>query len=407
MTHSPLDSRPAEKALVARILLEPSLMSSVIDLNPDDFVMDGLRNVFSSMLQRYKDGRSIDVITVEEDTGIRVDVLELSPAGFAPVEEYANAIKDASIRRRLSNTLSDAQSKIATAGSDPIATVSEAVERILRERGTQGLTSAKSVVSEYRKSFVTRAKHSTGLEYGIKPIDRTLLPMRAGRLVVFASRPGVGKTALAESVSDHASRVAPVLFVSLEMAAEELTDRAMARASGLDAGDIMRGKVDLTELDAHLKVREDLPIVYLDDGIVTTTDIYNAASRVKMQYGDLGLVIVDYLQLVGNKGDNEVQRVGAISHDLKRMAMKLKVPVLALAQLNRSIEYEGRTPRLSDLRDSGAIEQDADVVVIITGTPMTPQRDLFILKQRQGHTGRITMEFDGDTQRWDEPLGVW
>lgn len=191
------------------------------------------------------------------------------------------------------------------------------------------------------------------------------------------------------------------------MEAEQLTDRALARMSGRSAREIMSGSIDLTELDDHLKVREDMPIVYMDEGMTTSADILSAANRTKMMYGDLALVIVDYMQLVADKGEHEVYRVGAISHALKRMSLKLKVPVIAMAQLNRSITMENRPPRLSDLRDSGSIEQDADVVVIISGDPMFPQRDLHILKQRQGSTGMVSANFDGDTQRWSGVEDVW
>jgi replicative DNA helicase len=164
----------------------------------------------------------------------------------------------------------------------------------------------------------------------------------------------------------------------------------------------MRGTTPIEELEPHLIARSDTPIVYVDEGGSTVADIALAAQKVKMAHDNtLGLIVVDYLQLVGDRGDNEVYRVGAISHGLKRLAMKLKCPVIAMAQLNRNIEAERRKPRLSDLRDSGAIEQDADVVVIMNGVPWEPERKLHILKQRQGHTGEVNLLFDGDTQRWE------
>ena len=394
-----MKAEASERALVARLLIEPDDIGEVDDLLPEDFGLPRLREIYSSILKRHHDGKPFDAVTVEEDTGEEVDVMELTPASFGDVKEYANAIKDAAVRRRLTGILDVARARIAAGDDDPVGTVAEAIDRITSARGVEGLRPAKRVVTDYRDAVSRRgARH--GIPYGIEELDRVLLPLQPGRLVVFASRPGVGKTALAESVSDNAARFGPVLFVSLEMEAEQLTDRALARMSGISARDIMRGAIDMTELDDHLKVREDMPIVYMDEGMTTSSDILSAANRVKAQYGELGLVIVDYLQLVSDKGDNEVYRVGNISHNLKRMSLKLKVPVIAMAQLNRSITHEGRAPRLSDLRDSGAIEQDADVVVVITGDPMFPERDLFILKQRQGSTGRLALEFDGDTQRW-------
>ena len=396
-----LQSQGAERALVARLLLSPELVGDTSGLKPEEFSIPDLGRVYSSLMRRHADGKPFDVVTVQDDTGVEVNVLELSPASFASVKEYVNVIKDAAIRRSIVGTLDRARVRIAADDADPLGVLATALDTISLKTKATGLRDSAEVVRAYSDEFKRRgAGLASGISYGVPALDATLLPMRPGRLVVFASRPGVGKTALAESVSDHAANYGPVLFVSLEMGAEELTDRALARLSGYKAGDIMRGRVSLEDLDSHLKARSDLPITYLDEGMTTTADILSAANRVKMKYGELGLIIVDYLQLVADKGEHEVYRVGAIAHALKRMAMSLKVPVLSLAQLNRAIESDNRAPRLSDLRDSGAIEQDADTVVIITGTPMKPERDLHILKQRQGRTGRVSLMFEGDTQRW-------
>lgn len=399
----------AEKALIARIILNPELMADVQGLEADDFGIPDMAKVYRTIHKRYTSSEAIDAVLVGEECGVDIDVLELSPASFAPIEQYVAAIRDAAVRRRLVGIIDGARESILSGTDDPIGSITTAVERVARIKGVSGVRSAGEVVRSYRDEFHRRTTVGDGIPFGIEGIDSLLLPMRAGRLVVFASRPGIGKTALAESVSDYAAGVGPVLFVSLEMTAEELTDRAMARMSGESAGSIMRGTVDIDVLDEHLKLRSDMPITYVDDGGTTTNDILSAAQRVKLTHeGRLGLVIVDYLQLVADKGDNEVYRVGGISHALKRMALKLKVPVLALAQLNRSIDAERRKPRLSDLRDSGAIEQDADVVMIMQGDPDAPERSLHILKQRQGSTGTVKLNFDGDTQRWStEAVMKW
>ena len=399
-----MNAEQAEKALVARVLIDPEQLASVEGLEPEDFGIPDMAAAFRVIQRLSADGRVPDAVLVEEESGVEIDVLELSPASFAPIDQYVAAIKDAAVRRRIVGVLDQARVGIKSGSSDPVEALNKALDQIGRDRGVTGVRKASDVVRAYRDEFHRRATLGDGLQYGIEGLDSALLPMRAGRLVVFASRPGIGKTALAESVSDYAARFGPVLFVSLEMTAEELTDRAMARMSGLSAQDIMRGKVGVEKLDDHLKARADAPIVYVDEGGTTTSDILAAAQKVKMMNeGNLGLVIVDYLQLVADKGENEVYRVGGISHNLKRLAMKMKCPVLALAQLNRNIEAERRKPRLSDLRDSGAIEQDADVVMIMQGEPYRSERTLHILKQRQGKTGEIYLNFDGDTQRWSSP----
>src|SRR3990172_2819974 len=334
-----------EKALIARLLMEPKDIAKIDGLEPEDFELQYLRKAFRAIVKRYLDGRPFDAVTVEADSGVAVDIMELSPASFGPVEEYVNAILDASYRRRAVWALEN----------------EDEPGEVIRKRKDSGLRGTGEVTRSYADEFLRRGTTTdSGIPYGIASLDRTLLPMRSGRLVVIASRPGIGKTALAESISDYAARRTPVLFVSLEMGAEELTDRAMARASGIKAGKIMRGEIKIEELEEHLKARADLPITYLDAGATTTAHVLAAAQRLKNDSG-LGLIIVDYLQLLADKGENEVYRVGNIAHGLKRMALKLKVPVLALAQLNRSIDYGGRAPRLSDIRDSGIVEQDAGV----------------------------------------------
>lgn len=386
--------------------MDPDQMVDTSGLEPEDFGASDLGRVFSVIRKRVQAGEPVDAVLVSEESGVEIDVLELSPASFAPISTYVQTIKAAADRRRGLGVLEEARGRLA-AGGDPVGHIAGALDRLLSGRGGGSLRGSGEVVRSYRDEFSRRSAGRVGIPYGIEPIDSLLLPLRAGRLVVFASRPGIGKTALAESVGDSAARHGPVLFVSLEMMAEELLDRGMARTSGINAQSIIRGEVAIDKLDEHLKSRSDLPLTYLDEGGTTTSDILSAAQRVKMMNkGDLALIIVDYLQLVADKGENEVYRVGGISHALKNMAMKLKVPVLAMAQLNRNIESEGRKPRLSDLRDSGAIEQDADVVLIMTGSPYKPERELHVLKQRQGGVGIINLNFDGDTQRWTAPIAV-
>jgi replicative DNA helicase len=400
----------AQSALIARLLLNPDDIGKIDGLQPEDFSNDWGKAVFAAIVRRHRAGEHMDAALLADETGMKIDVMELSPASFAPVEEYVKVIQEAATRRSLVQTLDRAKFALST-GEDPMSTMQLAFDAVLKNRGIEGMRLASEVVKSYRSAFTRRSKGVEGIPYGVEPLDANLMPLTSGRLVVIASRPGVGKTALAETISDTAAQYGPVLHVSLEMSAEELMDRAMARMSGISAQEIMRGTVEPERIEEHLVRRGDLPITYMDDGSSTTADILSAAQRVRMQNdGKLGLVIVDYLQLVSDKGDNEVYRVGSIAHALKRMSLKLKVPVLALAQLNRAIEHDRRPPRLSDLRDSGAIEQDADVVVVMTGDPMGPEREAHILKQRQGHTGRVALFFDGDTQTWSDPVrgaSVW
>jgi replicative DNA helicase len=218
-----------------------------------------------------------------------------------------------------------------------------------------------------------------------------------------ASRPSVGKTALAENIADEWAKHGPVLYVSLEMSTEEMLDRAVARDSGISLERITRGEVHPDELRPWLDNRRESRVYYLDEASVTLAAVRGAAARVKlMNQGQLVGIIIDYIQLLADVGDEEVYRIGKISHATKRLARAMQCPVLALAQFNRRIEQaeSPRAPKLSDLRDSGVLEQDADVVVAVVGEPGKSQRELHVLKQRQGKTGSAPVYFDGEHMRW-------
>jgi replicative DNA helicase len=200
----------------------------------------------------------------------------------------------------------------------------------------------------------------------------------------------------------------PVLFVSLEMKRKKILDRLVARVSGVSSQKLILGDVTPEE---EASVREglerirQLPIVYLDDRYSTTATVRSMAARVAMQKGKLSAIVVDYIALLNDPGDQEVQRIARITGNLKSLAGEADCPVLALSQLNRQVEFRAdKHPILSDLRDSGAVEQDADTVIALTD--LDPMMDVEVLKQRQGNTSRIRVRFDGNTTSFHAP-GPW
>lgn len=392
-----------EDNLIYRLLIEPNDMALAEDLSPSAFATQRNATVFAEMKLRYEQGVPIDVPLIEAATGIDIDILQISQGATAPIEEYIRVVSDLAVRRDMASILESARGKIL-AGADPASVATKAIERLALSHDSAGMVSSPTAVREYRNEYVRRSTQGRGIPFGIPGLDTLLLPMRRGNLVVFAARPGIGKTAVAESIADAVGRDHGVLFVSLEMLAGDLIDRGLARTSGRAAQSIIAGEVDITELEPHLVARDDLQITYMDRGGATVSDIQRGINSVRLsRESDLGLVVVDYLQLVaGEPKDNETMRVSNISHELKRLAMQNEVAVLALAQLNRNLEYaEGnRAPRLSDLKASGSIEQDADAVVVINGKAGDPMREFHVLKQRQGSLGRIDVLFDGSTQRW-------
>ena len=397
-----------EKALIGRILIKPENIGEIEGLTPEDFAYPDWGKVFKCILKMHSENRPFDVTLIEAETGVEVDLMALRPRSGGKIADYVETIKSASSRRRLIQAAQSAQYRLEYEPGDPVAIVEDSLGGTLRGESTATIRSSEEVLSEYRRVYAARSL-SRGLPYGLPKIDSILLPATAGRLIMVASRPGIGKTAFAETVADEWAKYGPVLFVNLEMSSEELTDRALARMSNTSAQEIILGRKGIAELEPFLTQREGLPITYLDKGKASPGDIISAAMRTKMVYGSLAGVIIDYLQLVSHDRENEVYRVADISHAAKRLARDVGCPVLALAQTSRRIEYEDRPPKMSDLRDSGMLEADADAIVIITGNPDNQLREFHVLKQRQGKVGRVEVYFDADTQRWldSRPDGEW
>lgn len=415
-----LRTEEAESALIGRLLLDPRQLPIVAGtLQPEDFGAEVYGDYFRGMLRLQAEGKPIDILTLKQaldgDT-IEIDPLELTSGHHGPVEEYAEIIRNASRRRILIRELEHVQAIAQSGAGDPVAELEQAVSKILERSSGDDATLPEVTSKTYLEALMQRQRgDDPGLTYGIPGMDDLLLPARKGRLILLAARPSVGKTAMAESISDHWARQdrGPVLFASLEMDAEELMDRAMARETGVSSEAISRGTLDPKSLESVMDAaarRATTQVHILDEGAMTTSRIRAAAARLKMRNeGRLAGVVIDYTQLLEDRspnGGNDNTRVAAISRAMKQMARALKCPVLAMSQLNRNIEMERRRPRLSDLRDSGALEQDGDVVMILEGRPDTPNRTVYVLKQRQGRVGDFTVRFDGSTQTWHEP-GPW
>lgn len=396
-------ARPdAEYALLARIVINPDEMATVLGkITPADFSNDSYGKVYDFIQKRYVEQQPIDSVIVQASTGVQFDPLNLPSGATAPVTSYVETIVDASTRRSISDKLTGVVDQIRGSDDEPVSLVESAVESILGDQSRSGIVSPKEALAEYAEVVARRASEPAGYAYGIPGLDDILLPAKPGRLIMIAARPSVGKTAMAETIADEWSTHGPVVFATLEMSREELIDRAIARDTGIDLEDIIRGTAKIpTEA---IKAREDRPIYYIEDK-VTTGEIRATAARVKMANGGkLAGVFIDYLQLLADPGDSEIYRIGNISHASKRMARALGCPVVALVQFNRAIEAgeKPRAPRLSDMRDSGVLEQDADVVVALVGNPGQRVREAHVLKHRQGRIGRTTLFFDGPHMRFE------
>ena len=420
-----------EQSLLGALLWNADKFHDVAEIvEADAFYAPRHRFIFEAMTAISSRGDSIDSVTVStqlanaeklEMIGGRDylgELVEQSPAA-AHLESYAKIIQDKHTRRRL-QTAGTAIAEISTEGEKDIEQVIDESERELFEI-TQTHTHARykeicEAIPNLVQEIITVSENSgqhRGIPTGYEKIDNALSGLHPSDLVILAARPSVGKTSLAldiarRSASKHDTQVG---IFSLEMSTAQLIERLLATESRLDAWRMRTGKMqsqeDFSALNEAADRLQKLPIFIDDRSGMSTLTIRSTARRMKREH-DIKLLIVDYLQLItpheGRNNDSMVQHITEVSRTLKQIARELSLPVLALSQLSRDVEKRDGKPRLSDLRDSGSIEQDADVVMFLhrrtdqmyegesDNTPVPT--DLMIAKHRNGPTGNVSLQFD-------------
>jgi replicative DNA helicase len=409
-----------EAALIARLLQDPEsipLLSGV--LHGDDFYGAPWRRAWDAMQRMAAKRQRVDIVTLQDALGDKTGeigrLITEVPTFRAPIEEYALIVRRDAFRRRLIEALERVTAR-AYGTEDTGTLMTELHEAVLQvSQGTQEgrLISPAQVAETYIELLNRRQRgFDLGLLWGFDCLDKLVHPARGGDMLVLAARPSVGKTALAEMVSEQWAQQSvdrSVLFVSLEMSVGKLLDRTISRATGIPAYRIVRGQLDSGGHELAVDAagaRRTVNIWYLDDPNATTASVRSAAARVRLMTGGLAGIVVDYLQLLKDTSGegSEVQRVTRISRQVKAIAGEFDVPLLVMSQLNRGPESrEDPHPRLSDLRESGAIEQDADVVIGMTRKAGEAETDLEVLKQRQGETGMVRLLFDAEHIRFTEP----
>ena len=406
-------SEEVEAALVARLLVDPDQLPILAGkLHPEDFFVVQWRQAYEAMQRLSASGHAIDITTLQDALGERSEELgqriaEVGSAFRAPVEEYAGLIRRDAFRRRLIGALDHVIQRTYEVGDREVllAELHDAVVQVGQGVEDGRLISPDQAADAYLDLTERRAVGLVGgLRYGFSVLDRVLNPARGGEMIVLAARPSIGKTAMAEMVADTWSQQSadPVLFVSLEMSLTMLLDRSISRDTGLPAYDIIRGHLDgegIQQAKEAATMRRGRRIWYLDDPFATTNSVRAQAAKLRILGGGLAGIVIDYLQLLKDGGDQEVQRVTRISRQIKAIAREFDVPLLVLSQLSRAPEMRDNPhPRLSDLRESGAIEQDADAVIGLYRTGAIV--DVDVLKQRQGMLGRTQLYFDQDHVRF-------
>jgi replicative DNA helicase len=421
-----------EKALLGALMINQSAIYDCADVvHVDSFYAGKHRTIYDAMLTLYGKGDPIDVVTVAgklserkqlKDLGGRAYLSELASSAASPgsARHYAEAVQSKFVLR----SLLDAASKIGELGfqedRDIESVLDEAQQAIFAVSNApmlQKFSVIKEELAEAWERLESLQKHTDalrGVPSGFPALDNMLSGFQKSDLVILAARPSMGKTALALDIARQTAvrYKTPVGIFSLEMSSQQLVDRMLAAQAGVNSWKLRTGKINKDEeydrLQAGIAELSEAPIFIDDKAGNTVLSIRSVARRMKMEKG-LGLVIIDYLQLITPSitGANvsTVQQVTEISRSLKGMARELDVPVIALSQLSRAVEQRRGRPRLSDLRDSGSIEQDADVVMFIHREDMMGSRgadeknnvaEILIEKHRNGPVGKVDLMFDNE-----------
>ena len=421
----------AERSILGAILMETLLFDQAAVLKPDDFSLDAHRRIFSRMRDLQDAGRPVDMITLAEELDRRKEVEAIGGVAYLSslidglperpsIEHYVRIVRNKSQLRGLINI---AQNAIAEAiehadeAEEVINRAEQGIFQLSEGRLGQGLTDIPTIIKNSFGSLdalYARGQEITGLATHYTQLDKMTAGFQPSDLIVIAARPSMGKTAFAMNIAENAAVLdnKVVGVFSLEMSKEALLMRMLASHSRVDSHRLRTGFIPKEDREKLTFATESLmqARLFIDDTpAISVTEMRSKSRRLMQQEGRLDLIIVDYLQLMsavaigGKRFENRTQEVSAISRGLKAVAKELKVPVVALSQLSRAPESRGgdHRPQLSDLRESGSIEQDADVVAFIFREEVYKKDDpdldglaeIIVAKQRNGPVGVIRLAF--------------
>lgn len=416
----PPSSEEAEICVLGAILIDNDAVLAVSEfLRPEHFYNSNYGKIYEAMMKLYEDRMPIDIVTVSEKLRELKILKRIGGKAFltrlasevptaANVESYGRIIKGLSAKRELISAAGRITEKAfdESLPTDQLLDLAEQEIFSLSQKHLKSIPiSLKEVLTASFDRLDELQKMGTGLRgvpTGFKGLDSVLAGMQDSNLLILAARPGVGKTAFGLNIARYVAveKKMPVCIFSLEMSKEELVDRLLVRQGLIDAWKLKTGQLssgDFDSLSEAMGVLADAPLYIDDTPGLTVTELRTKARRLQIDKG-IKFIIVDYLQLMhGSTRDNRVQEVAEISQGLKNLARELKIPVLALAQLSRAMEARGGRPRLSDLRESGSIEQDADVVFFLyrEDEEVREMVTCSIEKHRNGPTGSFNLYFNG------------
>lgn len=418
----PPHSQEAESSVLGALLIDRDSVIAIAEfLKPSHFYDDRHSRIYETILELYEAREPIDILTVSEKLrkkkvlkeigGVAYlgDLVSLVPTA-AHIEHYGKIVKDQATKRNLIQMAT----KLAELSFDDSASTEELLDRAEQEvfsltqknlaRSFLPVREALAESFDRLDELHKQAGVLRGVPSGFGDLDNLLAGFQRSNLIILASRPGIGKTSLALNIAQHVavSEKRPVGFFSLEMSKEELVDRLLVGQAEIDAWSLKTGRLgeeDFTKLSDAMGILAEAPLFIDDTPALTVLEMRSKARRLQVEQG-LDLAIVDYLQLVvSRKLENRVQEVSEISQSLKNLARELKIPILAISQLSRAVEQRGtKRPQLADLRESGAIEQDADVVMFIwrEDEDNIENVNLDIAKHRNGPLGQVKLFFRGE-----------
>ena len=420
----------AEMSVLGAMILDNEVINLVIPiLNKLSFYKTAHRELYQAIVDVYDKGQPVDLVVLREELKKRsllekvggveyLMELEEAVPTIGNVEYYANIVREKAIKRNLIEVAATIQKQSFEESTDTEQLL-DASERAIFDITQKKFNTASTRLNEILKETFSRIENLhdrqsrlTGLSSGYYDLDDKTCGLQPSELIIVAARPSMGKTSLVLNIVEHVGVVEkkPVVIFSLEMSAQQVAQNMLCSHARIDAHKLRMGFLDdkqWSDLSYGLGSLSEAPIFIDDTPGLTVLEVRAKARRLKAQY-DIQMVAVDYLQLMeSSRAENRQQEISVISRRLKSLARELKIPVIAVSQLNRSVESrEGHRPRMSDLRESGSIEQDADVIVLLhRDNYYDPDKDntaeLIIAKQRNGPTGVVKLAFLSHFMRFE------
>jgi len=437
-TKLPPQSIEAEESVLGAMLVNPLVVPRIAELLSAEMFYDPAHvEIYASIMELFNTSRPVDIITVSEDLNskdklkivggrAKINSLATNVVTTANAEYYAKIVAEKASLRALINAGSDIVEMAYEEGAigDVLELAERSIFEIAQNRTKSDLVHIKDIVGESYEQIDARYHNSdelSGVSTGFYDLDAMTSGLQKSDLIILAARPSVGKTTFAMNIAQNVGVLAkkPVLVFSLEMKKDQIVRRMLCSQAEIDMSRLNSGRMqnkDWVDLSEAMGVLAEAPIYIDDTPVLTITDLRAKCRKAAMKLGDIGLVVIDYLQLMegtqkGGGADNRVNVISAISRGLKGIAREVDVPIIALSQLSRDIEKrQDKKPMLSDLRESGSIEQDADIVMFIhredyygrenVEVENRGKAEIIIAKQRNGQVGSVELLFQANITKF-------